>query len=371
MWVEQVDGVDDDDSQLRFVKRALATLVRLTYRERVADDDGFPKELVKLLPPTPMPTSALVEAPPGGAAAVPAAAAASDAVMTDDASAAAAVAVPELAAVPAKMALDRVHAKASGEDLVAAMELAIPGASDAAETARARHVMEAVLVAGAGAISHTLALFDRYRGALIGLCDEPHAQDAALDAVAAVWARSTNHFCLFADALIRRHIVAPNSLALWACDPANASAYGVSGLGTSRDAHVWDALKIAIDRAVDFLAAAVIAEQQAQGEDGDAAMGSAAAEVVDAQLETAREVIADCGGALGTLRGGGEPAVVAACDSMLRALLRSFAFAQPPGDMARRSIQPAPLPPVLTPEHVGAAPPLAVTLAATEGLARI
>ena len=74
-------------------------------------------------------------------------------------------------------------------------------------------------------MSHSLGLFDRYRGVLASVTEADDDQHNTLDALAAVWRSSPQHVLLLADALVRRRVLRMTSVVAWVFSRENETPF--------------------------------------------------------------------------------------------------------------------------------------------------
>lgn len=300
-WLDAVEDTPSYDAQRRFLEGTLDAVVRLSYVDRLKCADGFPDGLHAFLPSDPTPV---------------------DVIDDDD--------------DPGALACDSAASLA---------EWTVAADDERACFAAVR----AALLLGRASISHSLstldALAEPLRDAAFG--EEPR-EAACLDAVLAVWPASTFHVALFFDALVRRCIVRPRALAKWLLDDTNRSKFGLWNLASS--VAPLELVDVAVDRSLDFVAAALHAAGAMQDDDDDDQL----ADQVDEAKEVALELVARLVAALqakivlGEDADDADRAWTTAAFSLLRHLAEKYDRAQK-GQLpaAHRSAPPLALPKII------------------------
>jgi len=238
------------DRQRKFVVDLLDHLVRLSYLDRLKCTEGFPEELHVLLPAEPKPR------------------------LRDEF-------LPQVSDVA--LGLETLLISEEDEDAMQdeqrppqAVVLALESCGDD-DAAKCAWALRVALETSSETVSHAMSALDTLASPLGSLTrDDAACEDACLETLIHVWQDSSFHVELIADALVRRSVLTPRALVRWIFYPSNTTRWGAAMLAESHaPARL---LSIAVDRAIDLLAAAHAAGDQ---------------DILQSQIDEAKELVLD------------------------------------------------------------------------------
>ncbi|KAJ8601407.1 hypothetical protein CTAYLR_005034 [Chrysophaeum taylorii] len=263
-WATAVDDAPVADPQRRFLCNLFEALVRLSYVDRIKCADGFPEALHPYLPRDPTPAEPATDAENAVALAIQAAGPGFGDAMT--------------------AALEEDNHENDQQQLgePTPLSAAFRALGDSVE--RCGAAARAALLVGRASVSHAMAALDAIAAPLGDLArGDENCEATCLDALASVWANSTFHVALFADAMVRRGILRPRALAAWVLREDNDTRWAAANIVASTAP--LEIIDLAVDRSLDLVAAALRAAEQTEPD-----QPPESSELVADQLDEAKEV---------------------------------------------------------------------------------
>ena len=239
-------------------------------------------------------------------------------------------------------------------------ETAGPSSSSRSSRSLARSLLARARALSHLKVSHSLGLFDRYRGVLASVTEADEDQHNTLDALAAVWRSSPQHVLLLADALVRRRVLRMTSVVAWVFARENETPFASRRFDSSFSG--WELLSIVLDRSADMLSAAVLSRARAAPRPTTSLPTwkttrarrpppAAAPALAPEVLEEARDVSVELFGRLVRVlddalhaEGAGADTWVLATRGILHAVCRKYADMQAPRSATTRSTETVALP---------------------------